>query len=105
MNNEEKEMLITALLVLSVLIANFPFLTERFLGIVTLKKKIKPIALRGLELIIGYFLLGGIAYFLESQQGIFHSQHWQFYIATFCLYLVFAFPGMVSRYFWRKPGI
>lgn len=98
-------MLVEALLLLSILIANVPFMTERFLGIVIFKKRIKPIALRGLELIIGYFLLGGIAYFLESQLGIVHTQHWQFYIATFCLFLVFAFPGMVIRYFWRQPGI
>lgn len=98
-------MLINALLLLALLMANYPFLTERFLGCFTLSKRSKSIPIRLVELIIGYIFIGGIAYFLESQQGVVHIQHWQFYVATFCLFLVFAFPGVVICYFWRKPGI
>ena len=38
---------------------------------------------------------------LEAQAGSVHRQHWQFYVAVVCLYLVFAFPGFVLRYFWH----
>ena len=27
---------------------------------------------------------------------------WEFYAITFCLFRVFAYPGLIYRYFWRK---
>lgn len=98
-------MLINALLLLTLMIANFPFFNERLFGFISLKQKVKHVGWCCIEVVVLYFGLGGIALLLEAQQGPVHPQHWQFYVATFCLFLVFTFPGIVIRYFWRKPGI
>ena len=98
-------MLINVLLLLTLLLANLPFFTERLFGIIPLTPTVKPIAWCCVECVVLYCGLGGITLILEAQQGLVHQQHWQFYVATACLFLVFAFPGIVIRYFWRKPGI
>jgi hypothetical protein len=97
--------MVNGLLLLTLLLANLPFLTERLLGIFPLKHTMKPIGWCGIEIIVLYCCLGGLTHVLEAQQGPVHAQHWQFYAATFCLFLVFAFPGLVFRYLWRKPGV
>jgi hypothetical protein len=98
-------MLINALLLLTLVLANLPFCTERLFGVIALTHPIKPIGWCCVEIVVLYFGLGGLALILEAQQGLVHQQHWQFYVATACLFLVFAFPGIVIRYFWRKPGV
>lgn len=98
-------MLINTLLLLTLVLANLPFLTERLFGILPLKHSIKPIGWCCVEIVVLYVGLGGLALILEAQQGLVHQQHWQFYVATACLFLVFAFPGIVIRYFWRQPGL
>ena len=56
-----------------------------------------------LELVILYFLVGAIAFYTEAAtMGQTAPQNWEFYAITACLFLVFAFPGFVYRYFWRK---
>ena len=87
------------LLLLTLLIANFPFLTQRGFGIIALKRK--RIMHHLVELLIGFFLVGAIAYVLESRSGSVHSQGWAFYVVVVCVYLVFAFPAFVWRYFWQ----
>ncbi|WP_151634084.1 DUF2818 family protein [Noviherbaspirillum aerium] len=78
--------------------ANLPFLNERFLGIVSFKRPAKSLWLRLLELIILYFIVGAIAYFIESRIGNAFPQRWEFYAITGCLFLVLSFPGFVFRY-------
>jgi hypothetical protein len=39
---------------------------------------------------------------LEQQIAPRHSQNWEFYAVTACLFLVFAFPGFTYRYLWRR---
>jgi hypothetical protein len=90
--------MIWGLLLLALLLANVPFFNERLLGLIALKASHKHIGWRMLEMVVFYILVGGCAYFFEMQQGPVHSQKWQFYIATFCLFLVFGFPGFVMRY-------
>lgn len=98
-------MLVATLLLFTLMLANLPFLNERLLACIPLKSPIKHFGWRCVEMIILYLSVGGVALLLEIQQGPVHRQHWQFYVATCCLFLVFAFPGMVIRYFWRKPGM
>jgi hypothetical protein len=95
---------VAALLLLSVVLANLPFLTERLFCVWALKSGSKGPGWRLLEVIVLYFVAGGAAWLLESRIGPVHKQNWEFYAITLCLFLVFAYPGFVYRYLWRKPG-
>jgi hypothetical protein len=91
------------LVIAALLAANLPFLTQRtLLGIPCLKRD-KAFRLRLLELIALYLLLGALAAWFESAAyGDIYRQGWEFYAITFCLFLVFAYPGFVYRYLWHK---
>ncbi len=88
------------LLVLALIIANAPFLTQRGLGMIPLQRKTFWHHLG--ELVLGFVLLAGLAYLLEKRTGSVHSQDWEFYVVVICLYLVCAFPAFVWRYFWHS---
>lgn len=92
------------IILLAVLAANLPFLNERFLAILPLSRPAKPVWMRLIELTLLYLLVGLIAYLLEGRMGRVHSQGWQFYAVTLCLFLVLAFPGFVMRYLRRRQG-
>ena len=47
-------------------------------------------------------MVGGVGYLLEARAGKVHEQSWEFYVITLCLFLVFAYLGLVYRYMWRK---
>ncbi len=92
---------ITILLLFSVLAANLPWFSERLFYVIPLKHK--HFGWHLLELVVLYFVVGGIARLVEHKvMGQAASQHWEFYATTACLFLVFAFPGFVWRYFWRR---
>lgn len=88
---------------LAALAANLPFMVERIL-FVWAPRQHKVFAWRLLELCLLYLLMGGLGLWLESRLGPVHTQRWQFYVTTFALFVVAAYPGFVWRYFWRKPG-
>lgn len=93
---------IVLLLLLSLLAANLPWFSERLFYAVPLKSG-KHIGWRLLELIVLYFVLGGIALLTEKKtMGQISSQHWEFYATTVCLFLVLTTPGFVYRYLWRR---
>ncbi len=88
------------LIFLALLGANLPFLNQRLfalirLGPTTIKK---PLWVRLIELVIFYFLIGGMGYLLESRMGNVFPQGWEFYAITVCLFIVLAFPGFVFQY-------
>ncbi|MBH5330168.1 DUF2818 family protein [Eikenella sp. S3360] len=87
------------LLLVALVCANLPFVSVRWFGIKRLPEK--RFAHHLPELLLGFAFVALLAYLLEAQGGNVHRQHWQFYVAVVCLYLVFAFPGFVLRYFWR----
>ena len=89
------------LVLLALLAANLPWFSERLFFLIQVKQKHAGWQL--LELVVLYFVMGGIA-FLSERMTMGHSapQHWEFYATTACLYLVFAFPGFVWRYLWRR---
>lgn len=62
----------------------------------------KPFWFRLVELLLLYCVVGFIGFYLEAQQGNRFPQTWQFYVTTFCLFLVLAFPGFVYQYLRRK---
>jgi len=81
--------------------ANLPFLSERFLGMLRLRVVPKRLALRLLELVLLYLLVGGIGLVLEQRLGQIYPQGWEFYAITATLFLTLAFPGFVWRYLVR----
>lgn len=88
------------LLFLAFILANFPFLTQRGLGFLPLKRK--TIVHHLAELALGALLISVLGYVLEKRTtGAVHAQSWEFYVVALCLYLVFAFPAFVWRYFWH----
>lgn len=89
--------------VLALIAANLPFFTQRILWVRLPVSGAKNFGWRLLELLIGYFVIGGVSALLESRaHGGVYPQHWEFYAATLFLFLVFAFPGFTIRFLWRE---
>jgi hypothetical protein len=88
--------------------ANLPFANERVFGLLSMKAtqtgqaRTKPFLARLLELLVLYFLVGAVAYLLESRIGNVFAQGWEFYAVTGCLFLVLAFPGFVFKYLRKR---
>jgi hypothetical protein len=80
-----------------VVAANLPFVSQRFL-IVFLLKTPKTLGIRLLELVIFYFIAGGLGMLLENRAGQNAPQGWEFYAITGALFITLAFPGFIYRY-------
>lgn len=83
--------------------ANLPFINQRLLAVMPLKTP-KGLPVRLLELVLCYFLVGGMALLLEQRAGQITSQSWEFYAITAALFLTLAFPGFVYRYLFKRHG-
>jgi hypothetical protein len=81
--------------------ANLPFFSERILAVVPLSQP-KGLALRLAELVVLYFIVGGLGLLLENRAGQIAPQGWEFYAVTGALFIVFAFPGFIWRYLRRR---
>lgn len=92
------------LVLLALVAANVPFVGERIFFVINPKSGNKHLAWRLLELIVLFFIVGFAAYLLEAKLATPHNQSWEFYAITGCLFLVFAYPGFVARYLWKKRG-
>jgi len=107
----------SAWLVIAVAIAfaNLPFLNEKAFGFVPLHfrptsgrggashgARTKHFVFRLLELFVLYFVVGALAYALESRIGNAFAQTWEFYAITGCMFVVLAFPGFVYRYLRKR---
>lgn len=89
-------------ILLAFVAANLPFLNQRLLAVVPVAKP-KSLALRLAELVLMYFLVGGIGLLLEKRAGQIAPQGWEFYAVTGALFITFAFPGFIWRYLRRHP--
>ncbi|WP_296508042.1 DUF2818 family protein [Rhodoferax sp.] len=89
-----------ALLLLAVAAANFPFVTRKLFGFIGSQEKTLP--LRFIELVILYFVVGGLGLFLERSVGQIAPQGWEFYAVTGTLFVTLAFPGFVFRYLLKR---
>jgi hypothetical protein len=95
-------------IVLALTFANLPFMNEKLFGFIPLGStgqegaRRKHFALRLVELIVLYFVVGALGYALESRIGNAFPQNWEFYAITACLFIVLAFPGFVVRYLLRR---
>jgi hypothetical protein len=87
-------------IVAALVAANLPFINHRLLGVVPLPRP-KSLAVRVAELVLLYFLVGGLGLLLENRAGQVAPQGWQFYAVTAALFATFAFPGFVWRYLVR----
>ena len=87
-------------LLLGLLVANLPFLSNRLLAVYPMRTP-KNLAVRLGELVVGYFLVGGIGLYLEQRSGQIAPQGWEFYAITGALFLTFAFPGFTYRYLFK----
>ena len=77
--------------------ANLPFINERLIALIP-RKAPKSLWIRMGELVIFYFLVGGLGLALEQSAGQIYPQGWEFYATTGALFLTLAFPGFVFRY-------
>ena len=84
-------------IVLALVAANLPFLTQRLLLVVRLTNG-KNLAVRLAELVAMYFIVGGVGLWLEKRLGQIAPQGWEFYAITGTLFITLAFPGFVWRY-------
>ncbi|MGB0847285.1 MAG: DUF2818 family protein [Thiolinea sp.] len=84
-------------LIIALLLANLPWLSQRCLLILECEHKSAWVRL--LEWLLLYFVIGLMGYLLESRMmGTTHTQDWEFYAVTASLFMVFAFPGFVYRH-------
>jgi hypothetical protein len=88
-------------LLVAVVAANLPFLTERIL-LVGPRREHKNLAWRLLELMLMFGLLLALGFALEARIGQRQPQGWEFYAVALCLFLTLAFPGFVWRYLRRR---
>jgi hypothetical protein len=89
-------------IVVAFVTANLPFvLDRRVLGVVPWKSD-KRLGVRLAELVVFYFVAGGLGLLLEQRAGQIAPQGWEFYAVTAALFLTFAFPGFVWRYLLKR---
>ena len=81
--------------------ANLPFINGRLLAVLPLRFP-KNLGVRLLELVLFYFIVGGLALLLEQRAGRIAPQGWEFYAITGALFLTLAFPGFVYRYLYKR---
>jgi UDP-N-acetylmuramyl pentapeptide phosphotransferase/UDP-N-acetylglucosamine-1-phosphate transferase len=87
---------IWVVLLLALMAASLPFLSDRVLGLVPLRSK--TLAVRFAELVLLYFVVGGVGLLFEKRAGQIAPQGWEFYAVTGALFIVLAFPGFTWRY-------
>jgi hypothetical protein len=89
-------------LLIAVVAANAPFLTERLLLVGPRRLPRKALGWRLVELLLLYAATLGVGFMLEARQGQRQPQGWEFYAASLCLFITLAFPGFVWRYLRRQ---
>lgn len=92
------------IIVAALIAANLPFINHRTMAIGPLSLPKKALVVRLVELVVLYFLVGGMALLLERRAGQIAPQGWEFYAITGTLFLTLAFPGFVYRYLLRRHG-
>jgi hypothetical protein len=93
---------IVLLVLLALLAANLPFANQRIL-VVGPHREAKPLVWRLAELVLLYFVVGGVGLALENHGGQIAPQGWEFYAVTGTMFVTLAFPGFVYRYLMHRP--
>jgi hypothetical protein len=92
---------IVFLVLLALLAANLPFANQRIL-LVGPQRSSKPLFWRLFELVVLYFVVGGIGLAIENHNGQIAPQGWEFYAVTGTMFVTLAFPGFVYRYLMHR---
>lgn len=92
------------LILLALVGANLPFVSQRLLAVLPLPRGSKNLGWRLLELLVCYGVVIAIGMAIERAQGQNQPQGWEFYAVTAALFLTFAFPGFVWRYMLRRSA-
>ena len=92
---------IVILVLLALLAANLPFANQRIL-LVGPQRSSKPLFWRLVELVVLYFVVGGIGLAIENHNGQIAPQGWEFYAVTGTMFVTLAFPGFVYRYLMHR---
>jgi hypothetical protein len=92
---------IGCLILLALLAANVPFVNQRIL-LLGPQRCSKPLLWRLAELVVLYFVVGGVGLALENHGGQIAPQGWEFYAVTGTMFVTLAFPGFVYRYLMHR---
>ena len=92
---------IVILVLLAILAANLPFANQRSL-LLGPHREAKPLLWRLAELVLLYFVVGGVGLALENHGGQIAPQGWEFYAVTGTMFVTLAFPGFVYRYLMHR---
>lgn len=92
---------IGVLIGLALLAANLPFANQRLFLLGPLRPS-KPLVWRLAELLVFYFVVGGIGLAMENHNGQLAPQGWEFYAITGTMFVTLAFPGFVFRYLMHR---
>jgi hypothetical protein len=92
---------IVALILLALVAANVPFFNQRVL-LLGPQRLSKPLVWRLAELVLLYFVVGGVGLALENHAGQIAPQGWEFYAVTGTMFVTLAFPGFVYRYLMHR---
>ncbi|MDO5624428.1 MAG: DUF2818 family protein [Pseudomonadota bacterium] len=85
--------------------ANLPFVNQRLMAVLPLPGGgVKSLGWRVLELVLWYFIVGGMGLVIEKSLGRIYPQGWEFYAVSGALFLTLAFPGFVYRYLLRRKA-
>lgn len=91
--------LIFVLLVVALVAANLPWLSERNFLLIEPADGCKRVWMRLLEWVLLYGVVGVVALGLEQfARGDVYSKTWEFVVVTLCLFAVFALPGFLYRH-------
>jgi len=93
---------IVMLVLLALLAANLPFANQRIL-VFGPQREAKTLVWRLAELVLLYFVVGGVGLALENHGGQIAPQGWEFYAVTGTMFVTLAFPGFVYRYLMHRP--
>jgi len=94
---------ISLLILLALLAANLPFFTQRIFWLGP-RRMPKPVGWRLMELVVLYFVVGGVGLALENHAGQIAPQGWEFYAVTGTMFITLAFPGFVYRYLMHRKS-
>lgn len=91
------------LILLALLAANLPFFTQRIFWLGP-RHLPKSLLWRLMELLVLYFVVGGVGLALENHAGQIAPQGWEFYAVTGTMFITLAFPGFVYRYLMHRKS-
>ncbi|AUB78069.1 DUF2818 family protein [Spiribacter aquaticus] len=94
---------IIALLVVAIIAANLPWMSERVAFVGTPPARGKSEWIRLVEWLLLFCLVGLIAAGLEYRtQGQLQAQGWEFWVMNLSLFAVFALPGFIYHHDLRR---